>query len=740
MTPARPDLLPAEDAITLPRLMAAARKSWGLILLIGASVLVATAFYTLRQRPIYQSKVTVQIDPNPVRPLGKDVQGVVDIGTGAYWSNQEYYNTQYKIIQSRKIAEQTVQKLGLNLDVNFMRNQPGDARGDGKPASVELAGEVLRSRLTVEPVKDSRLVVISLEDASPTRAQRIVATLAEIYVEQNIDRFVDSTNSAVEWLGEQLDKLKKELEQSEFALHQYKQKNSILSLSLDDQSNMLRAEMTQLNDQLTNVRTRIEHLSARAAEIEKLPVDDLDKLAVTELLQNAVVNDLRKSYLDAVRERDSLLRSGKGEEHPQSLSATSRVETAKAALLSEIRNVRLALKNDLVASRREAEGLRSLFANSEKRALDLNLLEMEYGRLQRSKNNTEKLYSVVLDRTKESGLSGLMRFNNIMVVDSAQLPKGPIKPNVTSNLAIGAFAGLLLGFMVALGRDLLDRSVKHPEQLETDLGLTFLGTLPRGDAADGGRHYGRRNRRTVPAAEAAGRIELLGHTDPTSGLAEAARAIRTNILFMSPDNPHRRLLITSAGPSEGKTTAACCIAVAMAQAGQRVLLVDCDLRRPRIHRVFGKTNDVGVTTALLDPASLDAAIQSTPVQGMSVLVSGPQVPNPAEILQSDAFGHLLDELSGRFDRVVIDSPPIVPVTDATVLSKRVDGLILVVRAFATNRELVRQAVRVLRDVSAPLIGALLNGVDSERSGYSQYQYYYSRGYGDNPTSTGDRTA
>ncbi len=738
MTPARPDLLPAEDAITLPRLIAAARKSWGLILLIGAAVLVAMAFYTLRQRPIYQSKVTVQIDPNPVRPLGKDVQGVVDIGTGAYWSNQEYYNTQYKIIQSRRIAEQTVQKLGLNLDVSFMLNQPGDARGDGKPASVELAGEVLRSRLTVEPVKDSRLVVISLEDASPTRAQRIVGTLAEIYVEQNIDRFVDSTNSAVEWLGEQLDKLKKELEQSELALHQYKQKNSILSLSLDDQSNMLRAEMTQLNDQLTRVRTRIEYLNSRAEEIEKLPADDLDKLAVTELLQNAVINDLRKSYLDARRERDSLLKSGKGEEHPESRSASARVETSKDALLSEIRNVRLALKNDLIASRKEAEGLRSLFANAEKRALDLNLLEMEYGRLQRSKNNTEKLYSVVLDRTKESGLSGLMRFNNITVVDSAQQPKAPIKPNVSSNLAIGGFVGLLLGFMVALGRDLLDRSVKHPEQLETDLGLTFLGTLPRGDATGGGRPYGRRSRR-IPA-DNVGTIELIGHTDPTSGLAEAARAVRTNILFMSPDNPHRRLLITSAGPSEGKTTAACCIAVAMAQAGQRVLLVDCDLRRPRIHRVFGKTNDVGVTTAVMNRASLDSAIQSTPVEGMSVLVSGPQVPNPAEILQSDAFGHLLDELSTRFDRVVIDSPPIVPVTDATVLSKRVDGIILVVRAFATNRELVRQAVRVLRDVSAPLIGALLNGVDSERSGYAHYQYYYSRGYGDKPTSTEDRAA
>jgi len=725
-----PPALSQEDSITLSRLVAAARKSWAVILLITAAMLVATAFYTLRQKQIYQSKVTIKIDPNPVRPLGKDVQGVVDMGTGSYWSNQEYYNTQYKLIQSRTIAEQTVQKLGLNLDVNFIRNLPGDTRGDGKPSSVEVAGEILRSRLVVEPVKDSRLVVLSLEDASPTRAQRIVATLGDIYVEQNIDRFVDSTNSAVEWLGEQLDKLKTELEQSELALHNYKQKNSILSLSLDDQSNMLRAEMTQLNAQLTDVRTRIEHLSSRVEELKKLPVDDLEKLAATELLQNVVINDLRRAYLDARRDRESILKSGKGEQHPDSLSAAARVETSKAALLAEIRNVRLALTNDLIASHREANGLRSLFANAEKRALDLNLLEMEYGRLQRSKNNTEKLYSIVLDRTKESGLSGLMRFNNIMVVDTAQLPKAPIKPNVSSNLLIGAFLGLFLGFAVALGRELLDRSIKAPEQLESELGLTFLGTIPRGDSTDPGRGYGYGRRRKLPAvmADGAGTVELLGHTDPTSGLAEAARAIRTNILFMSPDNPHKRLLITSAGPSEGKTTAACCIAVAMAQAGQRVLLVDCDLRRPRIHRVFGKTNDVGVTTALLNRGSLDAAIQSTPVAGLSVLVSGPQVPNPAEIIQSDAFGALLNELSNRFDRVVLDSPPVVPVTDAAVLSKRVDGLILVVRAFATSRDLVRQAVRVLRDVNAPLIGSILNGVDRSRGGYARYQYYYAPGY------------
>jgi capsular exopolysaccharide synthesis family protein len=205
--------------------------------------------------------------------------------------------------------------------------------------------------------------------------------------------------------------------------------------------------------------------------------------------------------------------------------------------------------------------------------------------------------------------------------------------------------------------------------------------------------------------------------------------VRTNIMFMAPDQPHRRLLITSAGPMEGKTTVACCVAIAMAQAGQRVLLLDCDLRRPRVHRIFDRRNDTGVTTALLDMSSLNVAALQTQVPNLSVLTSGPIPPNPAELLQSDAFERLLTELSKSFDRIVIDSPPVVPVTDAAVLSTRVDGCVLVIRAFKTTKELARQALRALRDVAAPTVGAVLNAVDLGRQEYGYYHYYYYKAEG-----------
>jgi polysaccharide biosynthesis transport protein len=250
-------------------------------------------------------------------------------------------------------------------------------------------------------------------------------------------------------------------------------------------------------------------------------------------------------------------------------------------------------------------------------------------------------------------------------------------------------------------------------------------------AAEQASYRTKRRRKTRQVDEALPAAELFVHHRPASGTAEAARAIRTNILFTSPDRPYNTLLVTSAGPSEGKTTVACSIAITMAQAGQRVVLVDCDLRRPRVHRVFGRTNDLGLTTALLDGAAEAGMASETDVPNLSVIPTGPIPPNPAELLQSAAFSALLERLRGRYDRVVLDSPPLVPVTDAAILSTLVDGTILVVRASRTTRELARRAQRALRDVNGRTVGVVLNAVDLEGRNYGYYQYYqYKRdGYG-----------
>ena len=359
-------------------------------------------------------------------------------------------------------------------------------------------------------------------------------------------------------------------------------------------------------------------------------------------------------------------------------------------------------------------------------------MEIEYGRLRRGKETNEKLFSLVIERSKETDLTRMLKVNNIRVVDRPLLPEEPVSPNVPLNLAAGLAGGFLFGLMAAIGRERLDRSIKVPDDVERELGLPFLGLLPQVDAAEANSGRARKRRRGTAAPEQLASPELAVAMRPSSGVAEAARAVRTNIVFMSPDEPFRTLLITSAGPSEGKTTVACSLAITMAQAGQRILLVDCDLRRPRIHRVFGIPNNEGVTSAVVDGASHEVAgIRATDIPNLWILPSGPLPPNPAELLQSEAFGRTLAKLKGDFDRVVIDSPPIVPVTDATILSTRVDGTVMVVRASVTTRELARRAARSLRDVSGRTAGVVLNAVDLESrySGYYQYYYYRREGYG-----------
>ncbi|MEZ4223824.1 MAG: polysaccharide biosynthesis tyrosine autokinase [Polyangiaceae bacterium] len=726
---------------TLLSFWRALRKNWILAAAVTLTAVVATAFFTLGQKKIYRSAGTIQIDPTPPRPLGNEIQSVVEMGTGAYLNNREYYETQYRILKSGRVANAVVRQLGLHRDAAFLRNSPQSETPAPMEVPVEAAADILLTRLEIEPEKQSRLVTVAVQDANPERAQRLVAAVIETYREQNLDNVLASTTSAVDWLEGQLKKLKKELEADEFALHDYKKQKNILSLSLDDQSNMLRGEMGKLNELLTEVRAKRENIDSRRQELRKINLSDPTNLPASELLESQLLQALRTAYVESIRDRDSLLASGKGKEHPSVAAANAKVEINRKALAGEVKNILGSVEKEYRAVTRESGGLKRLYDSANKRALELNLMEIEYNRLKRAKENTERLYSVIQDRTKESDLTRMMRVNNIHVVDEARVPKAPIKPSVPLNLAMGLIVGLVLGVGASLGKEVLDRSIKSPDDLEKDLHVAFLGLLPAlsGETAQGPGQKKRRRRRgsrTAPVA-LTGRPELVVHDQPTSGIAEAARSLRTNLLFMSPDKPYKTLLVTSAAPMEGKTTVASCIAVAMAQAGQKVVIVDCDMRRPRLHKIFDKTNDVGLTSALLDIDAIDDGLKETVVPNLSVLSCGPIPPNPAELLHSEAFSRVLHELQERFDRVVIDSPPLVPVTDATILSTRVDGTVFVVRAGKTSKEFGKRAVRSIRGVGGNLVGAVLNAVHADRPGYNYYYqyYYYRQGYA--PTGEAD---
>ncbi|KYF77390.1 protein tyrosine kinase [Sorangium cellulosum] len=723
-TAARADA-PGERTIDLVATWRTVSKHWAIALTTMIFVALSVTFYTLGQKKIYQSTSTLQFDPNPPRPLGRGVDTVVDMGSGSYWNNREYYETQYKVMRSMRVALAVVAQLNLHNDAYFLKDLPRDAAAP-PPMSVspEEAAEELRERLVVEPVKDSRLAIVRYNDADRERAQRVLSMLMDVYIEQNLDDALTSTNSAVDWLRTQLDKLKNDLETSETSLHEYKKSNNILDIDFEDKTNLLREEMKQINDALTTVRTRREEFAARSQELAKVDPNNPLDLPASELIQSPVLQTLRARHEECVRERDALIGSGKGENHPDVRAATERVAANRNSLIAEIKNVQGAVNRDLAIVKRQESGLAGLLEGAKKQAFELNSLKIEYDRLRRTKENTEKLYQIVLERTKESDLQRMMRVNNIRVLDRPNLPLEAIRPRVPVNIAIGILAGLLLGIGAAMARAMLDRTLRTPDEVERELGLPILGLLPEFDRKEKAEALPRKARHRGKLALASVRPELIVHDQPKSGIAEAARAIRTNLLFMSPDQPYKTLLIASAGPAEGKTTVGCCIAVAMAQAGQRVVLIDCDLRRPRLHAIFDKGPEVGVTSALLDDSAIDDEnALKTEVENLYVIPAGPIPPNPAELLHSDRFKALLRKLQGRFDRVIIDSPPIGAVTDGAVLSTLVDGTVLVVRASATTHDFARHGIRALLDVGGKTVGVVLNAANLNRREYGAYRYY-----------------
>jgi succinoglycan biosynthesis transport protein ExoP len=728
--PAPPSLLDAASSITSA--IRVVSKYWGTIVACLIFCTGAAIFYTKGQPKIYQAKAMLELDPHAAQPLGDKEGGGLDIGAGVYWDTREYYETEYKILTSDRVMRAVVRDLGLTTDMDFL----GLAARPTTPVPEDTAVDALRGRVTIEPVKNSRLLNVLVDDADPKRAARLADAISNAFIDQNLQEAISATSDAVTWLNGQVDHIKQDLDQNENALHKFKQENDLPSTSINEASNMLRLEMQELNTALTTTRTKKEELSARYAELSKVAPDNPDQLAASELLASPYLQSLRGEYQSALKERDILLASGKLENHPLVREANQRVIDLRKVLLAEVKNITGAVERDLAIVVRQEAGEARLFEVARRQAVDLNMKEIEYHRLDRSRDQNEKLFGVLLSRMKEADVARMMKVNNIRIVDGAAVPKGPIRPRPLVNLGIGLLTGLLLGVALSWGREQMDRSLKTPEDVEEKLGVTFLGLLPAfsedKEKLVAGKVKTTRRRRaessTLPP-------ELVVHEAPLSGVAEAARSIRTNLMFMNPDRPYKRLLISSAAPAEGKTTVACSIAIALAQGGQRVCIVDCDLRRPRLHRIFDRAGDAGVTNVIVGDATVDEVAKPTMVQNLWSVPAGPTPPNPADLLHSDRFKKFLTDLSDRFDRVVIDSPPVVPVTDSAIISTLVDGTVFVVRAFATSRHMSRQGLRTLRDVDSPVVGVVLNAVNLSRREYNySYQYYYHReGYAAAPS-------
>jgi len=348
-------------------------------------------------------------------------------------------------------------------------------------------------------------------------------------------------------------------------------------------------------------------------------------------------------------------------------------------------------------------------------AIELAQLEVEYKPLVRENEDNQNLYRLLSQRAKETGLTGLIKSNNVRILDPGVPGKVPVKPRVFLTLALAVIAGIVLGFASALGAEGFDNTVKDQEQAESLIGVPVLGMIPLIDQGSDAK---------LSASDQQKRDLGVFH-DSRSAAAEACRSIRTNLLFLSPDAPLKSLVVTSPGPREGKTTTAISLAVTMAQAGAKVLLVDTDLRRPRLHRVFGRNNDEGISKMIVGEGTLEQSVHHTEVPNLDLLACGPLPPNPAELLHTNKFKEIMADCARRYDRVIYDSPPTSAVTDPVIIGNLADGVVLVIRAAHTTRDSAIYARRQITDAKAKILGTIVNRVDPSNR---YYNYHYSRYY------------
>jgi capsular exopolysaccharide synthesis family protein len=726
-----------EGGIDLWEYLRIVRRRWLLIVLGVVVVVGATAFFTLRMTKIYRATCSVRIETRAPQVLGDAVENVVEMGTGSFWSNQEYYETQYRVIGSRDVASRVVAEFGLHEDPEFL-GVPEERRGSFEPVTVEAATLVLQGMLTVEPVKDSRLVEIHVDGPDPARCQLLANAVAKAYVDRNLEAMLKSTVEAVDWLSGQLDDASSKLVGSERALLDFKKEHGMLSVSLEDRQNILSAQMGETASKLTEARSRRIEIESRKAAVRNVARSENPmEIPIDALNNSALIQGLKQKYAELSLAHGELSERY-GVNHPSIIELEAKMDRIKKDIAREVGNILSAVDAELAAARSTEAGLSRQLEEFKAQAQEVNEKEAAYKTLAREAANHSKVYELLIGRTTEADLSRLLRVNNVEILDPALLPRAPIKPRLSLNLALAFVFGLILGLGIAVVVEFADRTIKTQEDIEA-LGLAFLGIVPAIDSTAasgegyGGRGGGRkRGRSPRPGRREPG--EVVDHDrfvdrHPKSQVAESLRSIRTNLLFMSAGNRVQRVLVTSPSPQEGKTTVAANLAIVMAQSGSRVLLVDTDMRRPRLHKAFGLERPaLGISTMILGESG-DEAIVPTGIANLDLLPCGPIPPNPAELLHTAAFQRVVAGLAERYDRLIFDSPPVGVVTDAAILSRIVDGTLLIVRSLHTTRDAARHATGVLRDIDAPVLGAVLNSLDLNNRRYGRTYYHYYKQYG-----------
>jgi capsular exopolysaccharide synthesis family protein len=700
------------------------RKHQWLILSFMLAVVTITAIGTFRMQPVYIATSRIEIDRENSNILPFQGTDSYDYMTDL----ENYIETQSKILTSETLALQTVRSGILSGQTDFASDpSTSDALSTGSLANMKPPPELgaFLGSLSVKRVPNSRLMDVSFESTSPLLAAQIVNAHIKNFIEQNFQSRYDATTRASTWLTDQLNDWKIRVQKSEDARIAYERQNQIWAL--DDKQNVTSQRFSDLNKQLTDAqseRMRKQSLFefARAGEMDSVP-QIRDNPAVQDLLRKRT--ETYSQYTDALNQY--------GPNFPKVQRLQSLLKEIDVAADKEKKTAIARLENEYREALQREQILTRALDQQKTEVNQMSERMVQYSILKREAETNKALYDGLLTKLKEAGISAGLRSSNIRIVDPAMVPTYPARPAKTRNIALSFLVGLVGGIGLALLREYMDNTVKSPDDIETLAHLPSLAVVPTFTESNGDRP----RVKLLKGASTNGhekRIELVAQHLPKSQMSEAFRALRTALLLSQADHPPQVILVTSALPREGKTTAAANLAVTLAQLGDRTLLIDADLRKPGVGRLLnlGSGKYAGLSSYLAGVSSLDlVTIQHPAIPNLSAIPTGPLPPNPADLLSSHKLTDAIAELRTKFKFIVIDSPPIMAATDAVILSVKADGVLLVVRSGETPKEAFTRTRDLLLSVKCHILGVVLNAVDSTAPDYYySYRYYpYSQGYG-----------
>lgn len=744
------EIEPDESPSLLAYWIVLRKRRWTVVALLAftfAAVLIAT----LKETPLYEAKALIEIEKeNPNIVTTADLFEIDNV-------SNTFLETQYKVLESESLSRRVIRDLQLDSLAEFnpprhwwsmpshttLATQAGsDAQADTmQPDSdgVYNALKTFKDRLDVEAVKQSRLVEVTFESQDSVLSARVLNSLASNYIDQNLELRWDAAQKASGWLSQQLVGVKGKLEKSEDEMQAYARANDLLFLESEKGTteNIVDSRLRQLQEELTK---------AQAERIQKESLYRLieagDYAALPTVFDNRELQDLTIRLSD-LQTQHAQLATTFAADYPKRKQVESEIAEAQQTLDQERDRATTHIKDDYFAAVRREDLLRRAFADATRNANQIAEKSVQYNILKREVDTNRGLYDGLLDRLKQAGVAAGLKESNIRIVDPAVPPKHPAKPRVALNLSLGLMVGLAFGIGAALLQEHFDNSLKTTEDVERIMQLPALALIPAVESLNGHKDHanlaaprsgdpnplrahgrgvggaGNGNGQGIPAHWY--RIDDL--SPKYSALSEAFRSLRTSVLLSGAEQPPRSLLVSSAQPGEGKTTVSTNLAISLAQLGQRVLLIDGDLRRPSVHRAFDIRGSLGVVSYLTGQQDWHAAVEKISLPGLEVLVAGPVPPNPAELLSSDRMQQLIDQALEEYKFVVVDSPPLLNVADSRILATLVEGVVLVVKGGQTPRELALRAQGYAANVGARVIGVVLNNVDMHRGDNSYYQHY-----------------